>query len=201
MPSRQPWAFELLALDDDSYMLGDDTFKPPLPQTDWRFGSPGRPHPATCASCGARVDKTFVGAQFRVKKRRRDITRTYDSYTLVSTRLRDKLLSHGATLEDFRPLPADPAYWWLSPQQVLEFSAATRRNPCPSCGEFFDEVVPEPRFLERLEGPLSTGVYRSSLEFGSVPLKGIVVVIGVATAQALREASMTGLVLEPLYQP
>lgn len=201
MPPRHPWAFELLALDDDSYMLGDNTFKPPPPLTDWRFGLPGRPHPATCATCGARTDKTFVNPHFRVKKRRRDITATYDHYRLVSSRLRDKLLSHGATLEDFRPLPADPAYWWLSPQQVLDFSEATRRNPCPSCGECFDEVVPEPRFLERLAAPLSTGVYRSSLEFGSVPLKGPAVVIGVDTAQALREASMTGLILAPLRRP
>lgn len=201
MPPRQPWAFELLAHDDDSYMLGDATFKPPPPLTDWRFGSPGHPHPATCATCGAKVDKTFVAAHFRVNKRRRDITATYDGYTLVSARLRDTLLRHGATPEDFRALPADPAYWWLSPQQVLDFSAAKRNNPCPACGEYFDEVVPEPRFLERLAGPLSMGVYRSSLEFGSVPLKGTALVIGVDTAQALRDASLTGLILDPLRRP
>jgi len=108
------------------------------------------------------------------------------------------LQEEGATSEDFVALPADPDYFWLRPQMALEYSAAERARRCPSCGRFADEVVPIPLFLAELVEPIAAGVYRSCLEFGSVPLKAFQVVVGVRTALLIQSTSLVGIELEQL---
>lgn len=196
--SRTAWAYALYGHDDDSYMLGSETYKPSPQSSEWHFGTVGQPHPATCPGCGGKVDSDYINPGYRVKKRRRDITATYDGYLLVSARLRKVLQEGGATRQDFVALPADPDYFWLRPQIALEYSAAERAKRCPSCGRFADEVVPIPLFLGELVEPIAAGVYRSRLEFGSVPLKAFQVVVGVQTALAIQVNSLVGIGLEQL---
>lgn len=196
--NQAAWAWVLYGHDDDTYMLGDETYKPYPQSGEWHFGAIGQPHLATCPGCGGKVDSGYINPRYRVKKRRRDITATYDGYLLVSARLCNVLQEGGATREDFVALPADPDYFWLCPQTVLEYSAAERAKRCPSCGQFADEVVPIPLFLEGLAGPIAAGVYRSSVEFGSVPLKAFQVVVGVRTALTIQANSLVGIELEQL---
>lgn len=196
--AKTVWAYTLFGHNDNSYMLGDETYEPDDQIGEWRFGVVGRPHPATCPACGVKVDALYIGPEYRVKKRRRDITATYDGYILVSERLRRVLQEGGATKEDFIALPADPDFYWLRPQKALEYSAAERAKRCPACGQFFDEVVPIPLFLGKLVEPIAAGVYRSSLEFGSVPLKAFQVVVGLRTALAIKANSLVGIDLEEL---
>ncbi|WP_139140378.1 hypothetical protein [Variovorax boronicumulans] len=198
---RQPktvWAYTLYGHNDGSYMLGDETYEPDDQSSEWRFGVAGRPHPATCPVCGVKVDAHYIGPRYRVKKRRRDITATYDGYILVSERLRSVLQEGGAAKEDFIALPADPNFYWLRPQKTLEYLAAERAKRCPACGQFVDEVAPIPLFLGKLVEPIAAGVYRSSLEFGSAPLKAFQVVVGVRTALAIQANSLVGIDLEEL---
>jgi hypothetical protein len=192
--------YALSGHDDDSYMLGSETYKPDPRSSEWHFGAAGQPHPATCPSCGGKVDPDYIHPEYRVRKRRRDITATYDGYLLVSARLRRQLQYGGAVEEDFVALPADPDYFWLRPRMTLEYAAAERARPCPSCERFADEVLPIPLFLGKLAEPIAQGVYRSCLEFGSAPLKAFQVVVGVRTALAMRADSLTGIELEPLRQ-
>lgn len=197
---KTAWAFALYGRDDDSYMLGEEKCESDRQTGQWRFGSLGQPHPATCPQCGGKTDAGYVGPDYRVKKRRRDITTTYDGYTLVSERLRNVLQEGGANRDDFVALPADAEFYWLRPQATLEYSAAERAKPCPSCGQFIDEVVPVPLFLGNLVAPISSGVYRSSLEFGSAPLKAFQIVVGQHVASALQEGSFVGIELEKLQR-
>lgn len=198
MKSKPALAYTLHGHDDDSYMLGDETFRPDPRSSEWRFGAAGRPHPATCPQCGGKVDSDYVHPKYRVKKRRRDLTATYDGYLLVSSRLRKVLQDGGAGSEDFVALPADLDFFWLRPRSALEYSAARRGRPCPACGQFADEVGPIPLFLGQLAEPIAAGVYRSSLEFGSVPLKAFQVVVGVRTAAAIQADALAGIELEKL---
>lgn len=196
--TQAAWAYALHGHDDDTYMLGDETYKPDPQGSEWRFGSMGHPHPATCPECGGKVDPDYIHPGYRVKKRRRDITATYDGYLLVSAHLRKVLQDHGATREDFVALPADPDYFWLRPQIALNYAAAERARHCASCGQFADEVVPIPVFLGKLAEPIAAGVYRSCLEFGSTPLKAFQVVVGVRTALAIQAHPLVGIELEQL---
>lgn len=155
--ARTILAYELTGQDDDSYMLGEETFEPASAPGDWRFGREGLPHPATCTVCGGKIDAGYVNPQYRVKKRRRDLTATYDGYLLASARLCEVLKERGAGAADFVALPADPGYFWLRPTAVLGYSAEECLRRCDSCGQFADAVVPVPLFLAQLVQPLSPG--------------------------------------------
>ncbi len=191
-------AFELTGHDDGSYMLGNDTFKPLAGASEWRFGRNGVPHTATCRECGGKVNHEYVDPGYRVKKRRRDITTTYDGYTLVSSRLCRVLTENGASSHDFVRLPADQDFFWLRPQSVLRYSAMQRSRPCAVCGNFADEVVPVPEFASTLSEQIASGVFRSSIEFGSTPLKSFKVVVGANAGTALSAASFVGVELTPV---
>ena len=191
-------AYEIRAQDDDSYMLGEETYNPVSTSDVWHFGRAGDPHPATCSACGGKVNWQYVNPQYRVKKRRRDITATYDGYLLVSSRLHEILKENGADSDDFLPLPSDADYFCLRPKAALSYSAAECQRRCDSCDQFADSVVPVPQFVAQLAQPISSGVYRSSIEFGSVPLKSFCVVVGVNMGIALQSASLRGLELGPI---
>jgi len=197
--ARTIHAYELNGQDDGSYMLGEEIYKPISARGSWHFGSEGATHPDTCPACGGNIKSEYVNPQYRVKKRRRDITATYDGYLLASVRLCEVLKENGAESADFVALPSDTSYFWLRPKAVLNYSAAECQRRCESCGQFADAVVPVPLFLRQLTQPISSGIYRSSMEFGSVPLKSFCVVVGKSTGAALQSASLKGVELSPLY--
>src|SRR5438874_13401914 len=102
-------AYQLCPHDNDTHMLGDETFRPPRSAGfhDWRFGKDGVPHPATCPTCGRKTDPDYVNPKFRPKRRTWDIGATYDGYDIVSKRFLDfyqKQRWEGLTL---LPLPAE----------------------------------------------------------------------------------------------
>jgi len=194
-------AFILYGHDDDSYMLGKSTYRPPEAERylyhDWRFGKDGVPHPATCPTCGRKVDRNFVSAAFKVKKRRRDITATYDGYALVSQRFFDLCNENEWGSGQFVPLPADRKFYWLKPSRLLEFEGK-RSAQCPTCLGFCSLTRPAPVFLDRLSSPLLEGFYRSDLEFGSGPEQSFVIVASYSLGLKLRAAKLVGLDLEAL---
>ncbi len=193
-------AYELSAQDDDTYMLGEQTYRPEEPGFhDWRFGVDGVPHPATCPTCGRRTDPDFVSQSFRVKHRRRDLIATYDGYLIASTRLRDFCVSRGDPGVFFVPLPADNAFFWLRSDRMIGFDAALRgtrlERHCQTCRAFYSVVGADPVMLRGVAEPLLEGFYRTDLEFGSGPEQCPIVIVGIRTAQALRGANFRGLEL------
>src|SRR5262245_39411995 len=135
--------FRVGAHDDDSSMLGDDTYRPapPVAFHDWRFGKHGVPHPATCGTCGRKTDPGYVSPTFKVKRRRRDISTTYDGYTLVSRRFKEVCDGEHGTGAVFVTLPADQGFFWLRSDRTIAFDAVARgtrfEKPCPACGAFY----------------------------------------------------------------
>ena len=129
-------AYRLSVDDDDSHLLGDETFRPPrsVGFHDWRFGTAERPHPATCPTCGRKTDPDFVNPRFRVHKRRRDVVATADGYCLASERFRRYCESQRWEGVVFLPLPSDPDFFVFRPTLVLPFDPARQgtrfENPC-----------------------------------------------------------------------
>lgn len=193
-------AYELFAQDDDTYMLGEQTYRPEKPGFhDWRFGVDGVPHPATCPTCGRKTDPNFVSQSFRVKHRRRDLIATYDGCLIASTRLRNFCISRGDPGVFFVPLPADDAFFWLRSDRMVGSDAALRgtrfERHCHTCRAFYSVVGAHPIVLRGEAEPLLEGFYRTDLEFGSGPEQSPLVIVGIRTAQALRGAKFRGLEL------
>jgi len=119
-------AYHMSIHDDGTHMLGPDTYRVPRDAGyyDWRFGIDGAPHPATCPICGRKTDPDYINPQFRVRRRKRDLTSTYDGFVLVSARFREFCESNNWHHDvQFARLPADGNYFAFKPSRTLEFDA------------------------------------------------------------------------------
>jgi hypothetical protein len=202
MDKRMILAYAITPHDDDSFMLGENTYRP-LDSGgfyDWRFGVNGVPHPATCASCGRKTDLNFVNDQFRVHNRRRDLTATYDGYLLASKKLHEHCIARRYPGVEFVPLPADENFFWLRSHRTVRFDAARRgtrfENFCTRCGSYFNIVGSHPIFLADVSTSLSDGFYRTDIEFGSGHEQHPIVLVGASTAAELRALNLRGMEFE-----
>lgn len=198
-------AYHLSVHDDGAHMLGPDTFRVPRDAGfyDWRFGCEGVPHPATCATCGRKTDAEFINPGFRVRKRSRDLTVTYDGFVLVSLRFRN-FCETTSWIHDVElaALPNDPAYFRFRPLRVIEFDAERRgtrfEEPCPECGKFFNVVGATPVWLRNVREPIVDGVFRTDLEFGSGHEQSPLIIIGTETAAAIKDFGFEKVDLKPV---
>src|SRR4051812_22112927 len=152
---------------DGSHMLGPDTYSVPPAAGfhDWRFGKDGVPHPATCGTCGRKTDSAYINPAFRVRRRKWDISATYDGYTLVSKRFRDLCERHRWTGVHFASLPADPSFFVLRVLPAVAFDAERRETrfvqPCPTCRAFYGVAGATPVYLKGVTQPLRGGFFRT----------------------------------------
>jgi len=173
-------------------MLGDETYRPAGADFhDWRFGKDGIAHPTTCPNCGRKTDSTFINPKFKVRKRKWDISTTYDGYHLVSKRFRSFCVKHGWEGMTFVPLSADNDFFVLRLSRILKFDAQRREtrfeNPCPTCRAFYSVIGATPVFLRDIKEPIEEGFFRSDLEFASGPEQSPLILIGVGTAEKLKK--------------
>jgi hypothetical protein len=185
-------AYNLSAHDDGTYMLGNETYRPPRSAGfhDWRFGKDGVPHPATCPTCGRKTDPDYVNPKFRAKRRTWDISATYDGYKIVSERFREFCLKHGWEGMTFVPLPSDTDFFVLRLSNILPFDtkrSGTRfEDPCPTCSAFYNVIGATP-YLRDVTEPIQEGFFRSNLEFASGHEQHPLILVGIGTAEKLLE--------------
>jgi hypothetical protein len=197
-------AYSLSVEDDGSYMLGEETGPAELYPGfhDWRFLSDGLPHPATCAVCDRITDAEFINPRFRVARRKWDAVVTGDGYTLVSSAFRDLARRHAWADVAFAALPADPDYFWLRPSRTVAFDFERREtrfgHRCPACDGWFDVVGAHPIMLRGLDRPLTAGLFRTDLAFGSGHGQCPLIVAGVETAAQIEAARLRHVDLEPI---
>lgn len=186
-------AYELSPHDNDTHMLGDETFRPPRSAGfhHWRFGKIGAPHPATCPTCGRKTDPDYVNPKFKAKRRTWDIGTTYDGYDIVSKGFRDFCRKQGWKGMHFHPLPADKEFFVLRLSQIIPFDAERRgtrfEDLCPTCGEFYNVIGADPVCLRDVTEPIQEGFFRSDLEFASGPEQSPLILVGIDTAERLRK--------------
>jgi hypothetical protein len=183
-------------------MLGDETYPSPSSAGfhDWRFGKNGIPHPATCPKCGRKTNPNYINPKFRARKRKWDMSGTYDGYTIVSKRFRDFCKRSKWKGMNFVPLPADKGFFVLRLLLILAFDAKRRKtrfdDPCPACGAFYNVIGSDPAFLAGIKQPIMDGFYRSDLEFASGPEQAPLIFVGIETAEKLRKQNFQKFALE-----
>jgi hypothetical protein len=125
--------------------------------------------------CGGKKDYAFVNANFRVKKRWRDLTQTYDGYLIASGRMRQFLIANGCNDNDFINLPSEKGFWWLKPGALIKVHGR-ETSRCVECGHALDLVGP---WIEETDTPecWKNVIVASESEFGSVPLKSRYVMV------------------------
>ena len=197
-------AYSLSVEDDGSYMLGDDTRPAELYPGfhDWRFLKNGAPHPATCAVCDRKTDSEFINPRFRVSRRNWDSVVTGDGYYLVSSAFCDVARQYNWTDVEFVELPGDSDYFWLRPSRTVTFDSDRRgtrfEHRCAACKGWFDVVGAHPIMLRDIDHPLTAGLFRTDLAFGSGHGQCPLIIVGLQTAAQIKAARLRHVDLEPI---
>jgi len=194
--------------DNDSYALGPHTRRALSDDEsryfDWRFtDSDGGPHPATCLTCGRKIDTSFVSPEFRIVRRRFDFSHTYDGYTVVSAAFKDACFGeHGAGLV-FEPISSEPGCFFVRATRILSVDQSSPGlrllYPCPRCGEFAGVFGTSDLRLPEAD-PSAIGWWRTNLAFAQAHEQSPLFVVGTPTAAWLRERRFKGLQLKRLPQ-
>jgi len=158
-----------------------------------------------CEACGELLDKWNESLEgFIVRKRKLDISSSYDGVTVVSVRFKSMYESTDLSGLVFCQLPDDPKFFAIRPERAVEYDAERRGTrfvkPCPQCGRYESVVGATPVYLKPGAEIAANEFVRTDLEFGSDDEKSPLLLCGNSAAMALRAANLEGLELERLQE-
>ena len=156
-----------------------------------------------CTNCGellAKWDEPLTG--LRIKKRRYDISCTYDGVTVVSHRFKDVYETNNLTGLKFIPLPDDPDFFQIQATDIVPFDANRRgtrfEKQCSVCGHYKSVVGATPVYLKDGSSIPDKGFVRTDLEFASDDEKSPLFLCGQTAGGILNAAKLKGLDLVPI---
>lgn len=156
-----------------------------------------------CEACGellAKWEEPLVGLV--VKKRKYDISVTYDGVVVVSGRFKVAYEQNGLSGLVFRQLPDDPAFFSVQATRVVAFDADRRKTrftkPCSVCGRFESVIGASPVFLKAGNEIGEREFVRTDLEFAGGDEKHPLLLCGEAAAKSLCSTKLEGLDLIPI---
>jgi hypothetical protein len=165
--------------------------------------SASRVTPRRCSTCGellAKWEEPLTGLV--IKKRRFDLSVTYDGVYIASHAFRTICCVNGLTGIDFFALPDDPDFFSLQVTYVVKFDAeraGTRFSKlCPKCGRYESVVGVTPICLMPGVMVPDTGFARTDLDFGTRDGKAPAILCGVSAGRILKAAKLKGLFLKDL---
>ena len=134
-----------------------------------------------------------------IKKRKYDISITYDGVVVVSRRFVSEWKEHGLRGLVFPSLPDDPAFAAVRAERSVAFDTERMKprciNKCKACGQYQYLVGATPVFLKPGEKIRANECVRSDLEFGSDDQKHPLLLCGEEVATVLTEAKLKGVCL------
>lgn len=156
-----------------------------------------------CLSCGELLNKWDAPlVELVVRKRKYDISTTYDSVAVASERFKAIYDANGLTGLVFQRLPRAPGFFGIQANRIVGFDAESSEtrflNQCDKCGHFESVVGVTPVFLKHGNRIQANEFARTDIEFGSNDEKGPLLLCGHEAARVLSEASVKGLELEPI---
>ncbi len=161
----------------------------------------GIPDSVFCPRCGWKTDWRFVRKDYKLGKRRRDVSATYDGATIISNRVRGLLLSLGIEESVFIKIPLEPDFFVLSPDTVVSFDVQRRRTRleeyCEACALYASVAGASPAFFKSLPQG-DSWIARSDVLFGSFHEHHPLIVVSALLARALQSGSFSGLELETI---
>ena len=159
-------------------------------------------HATLCGVCKRKLDPNWINPRFRVSNRRRDITCTYDGYTLVSARFRAAWREWGHFGAVFLDLPNDSDFFALSSDQILPFdydTAQTRfEDYCEACRSFRTVVGTHPARLKGISEPLTPGLYRTDVSFACGIEQHPLLIVDASIRERIKTQKLSGFDFSPI---
>ncbi len=158
-----------------------------------------------CDTCGGLVSKWDEPLlSLKIKKRKYDISITYDGVLVVSDKFKSVCESNHISGLNFRTLQSEPSFFAPYALRFVEFDTNRRKtefiNCCPQCGHFESVIGATPVFLAPGSKVGATEFVRTNLEFGSGDGKSPVLICGESAAMALNCGHLKGLNLVPIKE-
>jgi hypothetical protein len=151
-----------------------------------------------CWQCGellTKWDEPLDG--LKIKKRRYDISVTYDGIDVASKRFKEIYESNALVGFKFIRLPDDPDFYQIQAELVVALDPIGSRfeKQCPVCGIYESVICPSEKLLEGQTIP-DRAFARSDLEFASNDEKHPLLFCGPAAGEVLKNANLKGLYLK-----
>lgn len=145
-----------------------------------------------CSDCGSCVDRSFLPARLKPRRKSYEVSCTYDNRMIVSNRFREFCLQHDIEGAEFTPVNGIGSFYLLESNRQVKFDWERRKtrfeNLCAVCGRYESIVGAYPAFLKDINQPLLHGFYCSDLEFGSGREKTPILFVGTETKKLIEEA-------------
>ena len=190
--------FCVILCDNDSYAFTNPRWEKSAPisrDNSSDASSTERPVERRCEVCSALKDKWNEYLRGLIVKRRKfDVSCTYDGVTTVSTRFKAAYESAVLYGLRYRRLPDDPEFFTIRPERAVAFDAERRHtrflDRCSACGEFNSVAGAFPVFLKPGTEVGDREFVRTDVEFGSNDEKTPLILCGGAAADALKAARL-----------
>lgn len=156
-----------------------------------------------CKSCGeltSKWEEPLIGVI--VKKRKYDISMTYDGLLIVSDLFKSVYTVENLSGLQFRQLPDDPQFFAVHALRAVEFDAERRKTRfvklCQFCGQYDSVAGATPVFLKTGSEVGEREFVRTDLEFGGGDEKHPLLICGKTASKAISNAKLKGLDLKPI---
>jgi hypothetical protein len=149
-----------------------------------------------CCKCGYVENVECIGKKFKLKKKKYDISETYDGHTVVSERFKEFCDKNGYKGLEFIKIPNNNFYSFFV-RNILPFDTDKRElkyeNYCDSCRKYESVTPALPLIIKDLKEPLLNGFYATDVHFGSGNEKSPLMVIGIHTYNKMNEKKFKGI--------
>ncbi len=161
-----------------------------------------------CPVCGLVDDPRWMNPRLRMRRRRFDVSSTYDGRNIVSERFR--ALTASAPGIRFIALPNDPDFFVPVVDAVVEMNIEARppklSDQCEACGRWTQIARGGPPMVLMPESSLPEGFSRSDQIYGSATghtppqpvLQGPFMLVSEELGARLQAEELKGLYLEPV---
>jgi hypothetical protein len=140
-----------------------------------------------------------LNPNFKLKNRRADISVTFDSFVIVSTRFRDFCMNNNYEGVGFYDLANYDDRFYMQISNVEKYDTKRRETRFLEfndvCNEYHEVIGANPVCLVNKE-PLKNGFYRTDIEFGGGYAKSPLELVDIETGRNLKLEKFKGLYLD-----
>ncbi len=154
-----------------------------------------------CAKYSNIYDLNIVNPNFKVPKRAKNISTTYEGYTIVSEKFKTFCEVEKYEGLEFVTLPSSPEYYWFKVHNILEYDTDARLTRFLNYNEEcngYEEIIGITPVCLKTKFLLEDKFYRTNICAGSFVNKSPMYMVGEKTKEKLKEAGFKEIFFEKI---
>jgi len=154
-----------------------------------------------CANYSNIYDLNFINSSYQFKKKKYNISSTYDGFKIVSEKFRQFCEREKYQGLEFVKLPKSSGFYWFKIHNIVEYDAGARKtqfiNYNKECKGYEQIIGATPACLKS-KIPLPDGFYRTDICFGNYAGKSPLEIVGTITMAKLKAAGFFEIYFEEI---